>query len=51
MPIKSAKLKTGCDHAFPFGHINANGVHYHSSNTNNLQPEPIFFSLPIQSIG
>ena len=37
-------------HASAFGNVDANRVHVHSSNT-NLQPESIFFSLPIQSIG
>ena len=39
-----------CNHALAFGNIDANGVHCHSSNTTIVQPESIFFSLPIQSI-
>ena len=38
------------NHASAFGNVNTNRVHGSTSYT-NLQPESIFFSLPIQSIG
>ena len=46
-----SKRAHDCNHALALRNIDANTVHSHPPNTKNPQPEPIFFSLPIQSIG